>query len=258
MLYFDDIWLIYSGEVESQYIYDVCEFASAVGDIPLHKLTEDDITSYIMPEQGNKKTTPDDWGMEPGDISNNDVIDIPESLRTMSGLKNIFLDFMEESGTLLEDIESSILRLEKNITNLDIVNDIFRPFHTIKGNCGYLGIKDMGRLCHTVETILDNARNRKSAVTQAFIDLIFEVVDAVKKMRANLPWTVRDKFGLTDNELKKYPGSDPVDIKPLLQKIEMFLWSESLQKDKTEIPKIGEILLASGAINEEQLHKALT
>ncbi len=257
MLYFDDIWLIYSSEVESQYIYDVCEFASAVGDITLHKLTEDDITSYIMPEQGNKKTTPDDWGMEPGDISNNDGIDIPESLRTMSGLKNIFLDFMEESGSLLEDIESSILRLEKNITNLDIVNDIFRPFHTIKGNCGYLGIKDMGRLCHTVETMLDNARNRKAPVTQGFIDLILEVVDAVKKMRSDLPWSLKDKFGLTENELSKDPGCNPVDIKPLLQKIDMFLCSETLHKDKNELPKIGEILLASGAINEEQLNNAL-
>src|SRR3990170_1918960 len=211
MLYFDDIWLLYSGEVESQYINDVCEFASAVGDITLHKLTEDDIASYIMPEQGDKKTTPDDWGMEPGDISKIDGIDIPESLRTMSGLKNIFLDFMEESGSLLEDIESSILRLEKNITNLDIVNDLFRPFHTIKGNCGYLGIKDMGRLCHTVETMLDNARNRKAPVTQGFIDLILEVVDAVKKMRSDLPWSLKDKFGLTENELSKYPGCDPVD-----------------------------------------------
>jgi len=257
MLYFDDIWLLYSGEVESQYINDVCEFASAVGDITLHKLTEDDIASYIMPEQGDKKTTPDDWGMEPGDISKIDGIDIPESLRTMSGLKNIFLDFMEESGSLLEDIESSILRLEKNITNLDIVNDIFRPFHTIKGNCGYLGIKDMGRLCHTVETMLDNARNRKAPVTQGFIDLILEVVDAVKKMRSDLPSSLKDKFGLTENELSKYPGCDPVDIKPLLQKIDMFLCSGSLHKDKNELPKIGEILLASGAINEEQLNNAL-
>ncbi|HZX49214.1 MAG: hypothetical protein A2Z47_01975 [Thermodesulfovibrio sp. RBG_19FT_COMBO_42_12] len=257
MLYFDDIWLLYSSAVESEYISDVCEFAFAVGDITLHKLTEEEMTSYISPERGETVTGTDDWGMELKDMSNNDPIGIQESVTTMSGMKSIFLDFMEESGSLLEDIESSILSLEKESHNLTIVNDIFRPFHTIKGNCGYLGIKDMGRLCHTVETILDNARNRKSAVTQAFIDLIFEVVDAVKKMRANLPWTVRDKFGLTDNELNKYPGSDPVDIKPLLQKIEMFLWSESLQKDKTELPKIGEILLASGAINEEQLNKAL-
>ena len=217
----------------------------------------DDITSHIMLKHGEKQSTPDDWGMEHRDINNDVSIDIPESLTAMSGLKDIFFDFMEETGSLLEDIESSILRLEKNITNLDIVNDIFRPFHTIKGNCGYLGIKDMGRLCHTVETMLDNARNRKAPVTQGFIDLILEVVDAVKKMRSDLPWSLKDKFGLTENELSKYPGCDPVDIKPLLQKIDMFLCSESLHKDKNELPKIGEILLASGAINEEQLNNAL-
>src|SRR4030067_111597 len=229
----------------------------ASGDITLHKLTEDEMTSYIIPEQGEKKTGTDDWGMELKDISNNDCIGMQEPLTTMSGLKNIFLDFMEESGSLLDDIESSILRLEKDQGNLDIVNDIFRPFHTIKGNCGYLGIKEMGRLCHTVETMLDNARNRKAPVTQGFIDLILEVVDAVKKMRSGLPWYLKDKFGLTENELSKYPGCDPVDIKPLLQKIDMFLCSGSLHKDKNELPKIGEILLASGTINEEQLNNAL-
>jgi len=217
----------------------------------------DDITSHIMLKHGEKQSTPDDWGMEHRDINNDVSIDIPESLTAMSGLKNIFFDFMEETGSLLEDIESSILRLEKNSTNLDIVNDIFRPFHTIKGNCGYLGIKEMGLLCHTVETMLDNARNRKARLNQGFIDLFLEVVDAVKKMRSGLPLSLRDKFSITENELSKYPGCDPVDIKPLLQKIDMFLCSESLQKGNNELPKIGNILLASGAINEEQLNNAL-
>ena len=257
MLYFDDIWLLYSGEVERDYISDVCEFAFAVGDVTLHTLTEDDITSYVSPEQRDIKTGPDDWGMELKDISNNDDSGIPESLTTMSGLKNIFLDFMEESGSLMEDIESSILLLEKDKGNLDIVNDIFRPFHTIKGNCGYLGIKEMGRLCHTVETMLDCARNRKSSVTQGFIDIILEVVDTVKKLRAALPWSLRDKFGLAESELSKYPMCNPIDINPLLQKIEMLVCSEALIKDKNEIPRVGEILLASGSINEEQLNNAL-
>ncbi len=257
MLYFDDIWMLYAGNLESEYISDVCEFACAVGDITLHNLTEEEITSYILPAQRDKMIGADDWEMGLQDEGNNDGIGIPESLTATSCLKTIFLDFMEESGSYLEDIESSILRLEKDKGNLDIVNDIFRSFHTIKGNCGYLGIKEMGRICHTVETMLDFARNRKSPVTQSFIDIILEVVDAVKKLRAGLPWFLRDKFGLADNELSKYPKCDPINIDPLLQKIEMLICSDAILKDKNEVPRIGEILLASGAINEEQLSKAL-
>src|SRR3989337_2872623 len=164
---------------------------------------------------------------------------------------------MEESSSYLEEIEASILCLEKNKENLEVVNDIFRPFHTIKGNCGYLGLKEMGRLCHTVETMLDCARNGKAPVTQNFIDVLLEVVDAVKKLRAGTRWAVRDKFGLTDNELSKYPQCNPIDITPLIQKIEMLLCSEAILKETNEVSKIGDILLASGAISEEQLSKAL-
>lgn len=257
MLYFDDIWLIYSSKVESDYIRDVCEFALAVGDITLHNLTETEITSLCPMEQKDNTAGSYDWGMGQHGNSDDECATTPESVASTSGLKNIFIDFMEESGSYLEEIESLILRLEKDRKNFDIVNDIFRPFHTIKGNCGYLGLKEMGRLCHTVETMLDCARNGKAPVTQNFIDVLLEVVDAVKKLRAGTPSAVRDKFGLTDNELSKYPQCNPIDITPLIQKIEMLLCSESILKDKNEVPKIGEILLASGAISEEQLSKAL-
>ena len=257
MLYFDDIWLIYSSKVESEYISDVCEFALSVGDITLHNLTETEITSLVPMEQEDNTAGSYDWGMEQHGNSDNECVTTPESVTVTSGLKNIFLDFMEESSSYLEEIEASILCLEKNKENLEVVNDIFRPFHTIKGNCGYLGLKEMGRLCHTVETILDYARNGKAPVTQNFIDVLLEVVDAVKKLRSGIPWSVRDKFGLTDNEVSKYPQCNPIDITPLIQKIEMLLCSEAILKDKNEVPKIGEILLASGAISEEQLSKAL-
>ena len=132
MLYFDDIWLIYSSKVESDYIRDVCEFALAVGDITLHNLTETEITSLVPAEQTNNSAGSDEWGMEQHVDSYNEGVTTPESVASTSGLKNIFIDFMEESGSYLEEIESLILRLEKDRKNFDIVNDIFRPFHTIK------------------------------------------------------------------------------------------------------------------------------
>ncbi|OHB69553.1 MAG: hypothetical protein A2W23_04045 [Planctomycetes bacterium RBG_16_43_13] len=208
-------------------------------------------------KKGDELANPDDWGMELQDKLNNDDIGIPELVTTMSCLKYIFLDFIEETGSFLEDIKSSVLLLEKDNNNLDIVNNIFRSFHSIKGNCGYLGIKEMGRLCHKIESMLDDARSRNLLVTKGFIDLIAEVVDAVNKMRTELPWSLRDKFALTEDELSKYPHCNPVDINPLLQKIDMFLHKESLQKNPSGLPMIGEILVASGVINDEQLNRAL-
>ena len=266
MLYFDDIWLIFSTEESGEFINDVCEFALAVGDITAHAITEDEINSITTSITTGSSPISDDWEMpQSSNLSddhstrqNDDDINTPESAAASTGLKTIFFEFMEESNSYLEDIESLILRLEKDKDNLDIVNDIFRPFHTIKGNCGYLGLKDIGRICHSVETLLDSVRNRQITVNKKIIDILLVAVDIVKQLRLGLPWSVKERFGLTDNDLSKYPQYDEaIDTNPLIQKIEMLINSELIMKDKNDVPKIGEILMATGAITEEQLNSAL-
>ncbi|MBI5756147.1 MAG: chemotaxis protein CheA [Nitrospirae bacterium] len=266
MLYFDDIWLIFSAEGSGEFINDICEFAVAVGDITAHAITENEINFITTSITTGSSPTSDDWEMpQSANLSddqstgqNDDDINTPESAAASTGLRTIFFEFMEESNTYLEEIESLILRLEKDKDNLDIVNDIFRPFHTIKGNCGYLGIKEIGHICHSIETLLDCIRNRQLSANQKVIDILLVSVDIVKRLRLGLPWSVRDRFGLTDNDLSKYPQYDEaIDTNPLIQKIEMLINSALVMKDANDVPKIGEILMATGAITEEQLNRAL-
>ncbi|HBI24647.1 MAG TPA: hypothetical protein DDX84_10705 [Nitrospiraceae bacterium] len=263
MLYLDDIWLILSTEQNCEFINDVCEFALAIGDITAHSITGDDVNAAIpanLPanlidadhiESTNRISREDDWGMEGNGIN------MPESAADSSGLKNIFFEFMEESNSYLAEIESSILLLEKKKDDLNIVNEIFRPFHTIKGNCGYLGFKEIGRVCHSIETLLDGVRNSTIPVNQNIIDILLETVDAVKRLRLSLPMSVKDRFGLTDAELGQYLQYDVIDARPLIQKIDTLLNLSSTIKDQKSPPRIGEILLATGDITEDQLNRAL-
>ncbi|MDD5434718.1 MAG: chemotaxis protein CheA, partial [Nitrospira sp.] len=255
MLYLDDIWLVFSTTENSEFLNDIFEFALAIGDITVHLLTEEELSSVAPIETVVSSNQDDEWGMS--DNSRGDEVGIPELVTSSMGLKNIFLEFMEESNSYVEDIESSILKLEKDKTNLTIVNDIFRPFHTIKGNCGYLGFKELGHVCHSVETLLDNIRNSTISVNQIIIDALFETVDAVKKLRSNLPQSIAGRFGLTDQELSKYPAQNSIDTKPLLHRINILSNLNSVQHVKENTPKLGEILLATGDISEEQLNKAL-
>lgn len=256
MFYLDDIWVIFSTEEDGEFIEDICEFAFAVGDITVHALTEEEIhttapaKAFDAANQSNIDLE-DEWGMR------DDGTNIPESVTASIGLKNIFFEFMEESNSYLEDIESSILRLEKRKNDLSIVNEIFRPFHTIKGNCGYLGFKEIGRVCHSIETLLDGVRNSTIPVNQQIIDILLGGVDMVKRLRLSLPWGVKDRIGLTDNDLSQYPECDAVDTDPLIQRIDTLLNLSSSIKDNKGAPKIGEILLASGDITEDQLNRAL-
>ncbi|MBI5194284.1 MAG: chemotaxis protein CheA [Nitrospirae bacterium] len=255
MLYLDDIWMVFSTTETIDFLNDIFEFALAIGDITVHLLTEEELTSVTPIESKSPANKEDEWGMS--DDSREVESGLHETVTSSIGLKNIFLEFMEESNSYIEDIESSILKLEKDKTNLIIVNDIFRPFHTIKGNCGYLGFKELGHLCHSVETLLDNIRNSTIAVNQIIIDTLLETVDAVKKLRLNLPQGISAKFGLTDIELSKYPAQESISTKPLLHRINFLSNLNSAQHIKENTPKLGEILLATGDISEEQLNKAL-
>src|SRR5687768_6939802 len=92
-------------------------------------------------------------------------------------------DGLEHLGT----IEQTILRLEKAPTDLSLVNDLFRPFHTVKGNAGVLGIRSIEAFAHKLETLLDLARSGSHAMGQAEIEVVLGAVDALTVMVKELP-----------------------------------------------------------------------
>lgn len=259
LLYLDDIWLIYATKQGMEYLNDKCEFALAIGDITAHALIAEEIQASLpdeasaseQPAHVNQTDQQNGWGMTAAGESPS------EQDSTQAGLRNIFLEFMDESNSYMEDIESLILDLEKNKNDLNIVNSIFRPFHTIKGNCGYLGFKDLGRVCHAIETLLDGVRNRTIPVTQGIIDILLETIDTVKKLRSSLPWEVKQRFGIEDSYLQTFPQQVNTDITPLTQKIATFLTLSNTTTNTKGIPRIGEMLVASGDISEDELDRAL-
>ena len=84
-----------------------------------------------------------------------DLADDPELIR----------DFVLESREHLESIESQVLTLDRDATNMEAIHSVFRSFHTIKGIAGFLGFDVIQHLTHEVETVLDLARNSKLTVT---------------------------------------------------------------------------------------------
>ncbi|HHT9108563.1 MAG TPA: chemotaxis protein CheA [Candidatus Wunengus sp. YC63] len=175
----------------------------------------------------------------------------------------IVKEFLVESGDHLDDVESKILQLEENPEDVDIINSIFRPIHSMKGSAGFLGMKDIGKVSHELETLLDEARKAKLKVTPEIIEILYEGIDILKKLRE----TVEKK---TNN---KDAAIDVIDYQPLLSKISAALQQNqnnvetgfkpvsTSQDDVDDIPpepkKLGEILLESGDVSQEQLQIAL-
>lgn len=98
----------------------------------------------------------------------------------------IFADFIVEAKEHLETIEPNLLELEKAPDNLALLNEIFRPMHSLKGASGFLGLNRMNQLAHRAENILDELRKGAMVVTSEIMDVILAVTDALRQMIDNL------------------------------------------------------------------------
>ncbi len=98
----------------------------------------------------------------------------------------IFADFIIEAKEHLETLEPNLLKLEKAPDNLGLLNDIFRPMHSLKGASGFLGLPKINHLAHKAENILDELRKGTIAVSADIMDAILSSTDALRQMIENI------------------------------------------------------------------------
>lgn len=166
----------------------------------------------------------------------------------------IVKEFLVESNDHLDDVESKILKLEKNPEDVDLINSIFRPIHSMKGSAGFLGLQDIGKVSHELETLLDEARKLKIKITPEIVEILYEGVDILKKLRESVAKKVDNKGAPVD----------AIDFHTLLSKISTLLahdqdnaQHENTQVNSLKTKHIGEILVETGDISKDQLEIAL-
>jgi len=118
--------------------------------------------------------------------------------------------FIADATDHLGTIEATILKLEAAPTDLKLVNDVFRPFHTVKGNAGILGITSIQEFAHKVETLLDLARSGKHPMGPTEIDVVLKTVDLLKLVIDELPARAARK-PTTDVSARRRELMDRVD-----------------------------------------------
>jgi two-component system chemotaxis sensor kinase CheA len=94
--------------------------------------------------------------------------------------------FLQEAEEQLQLLDEDIIRLEREADNVDLIQEIFRAAHTLKGSSGMLGFKKMAGLTHVMEDILDRVRSNKLGVNADLIDGLLQSLDALKEMTAGL------------------------------------------------------------------------
>ncbi len=94
----------------------------------------------------------------------------------------IVQDFLIEAHEILEHLNEQLLQLESSPDNTDLLNAVFRSFHTIKGGAGFLGIEALVNVCHIAENVFDLLRNGQRKVDTLLMDSVLEVLDVVNDM----------------------------------------------------------------------------
>jgi len=94
----------------------------------------------------------------------------------------ILQDFIVESGEILELLSEQLVDLEQNPDDKDLLNAIFRGFHTVKGGAGFLQLDALVGCCHIAENVFDILRNGKRSVDSDLMDVVLRALDAVNEM----------------------------------------------------------------------------
>ncbi len=103
--------------------------------------------------------------------------------------EEILQDFLVEAGEILESLSEELVELENDVDNADLLNSIFRGFHTVKGGAGFLSLTELVDVCHGAENIFDLLRNGQRSVNSELMDTILSALD-----------TVNDMFALVQNK----------------------------------------------------------
>jgi len=120
-------------------------------------------------------------------------------MNDFAGMEELLSDFLQEAGEMLSDVDSKLMDLEKYPNNSNLLNEIFRGFHTIKGGAGFLNAGELVALCHLTENLFDKLRNRELSLSAELMDVIFAATSEVRRM-----------FGALQQSLQ--PGAAPAQM----------------------------------------------
>lgn len=98
------------------------------------------------------------------------------------GMDELLQDFLTESSELLSDVDNKLVELERRPDDKNMLHDIFRGFHTIKGGAGFLNVSPLVTLCHRTENLFDKLRNSEIQLSPEVMDVILEATGVVRDM----------------------------------------------------------------------------
>jgi len=184
-------------------------------------------------------------------------------------MQEILNDFLTESNEMLEVLDQRFVTLESDPNNTDLLNEIFRAMHSMKGSAGFLGFNNLVDEAHRGENILNKLRQGEMAVNPAIISIILETIDVIKAIMADIRESGTDSHVPTGAIAAKLddilngttavsaPTAAPAES-VAAPKIEAMSPAAPPAAPVAPPQTLGEILVTDGLASKEQVLDALT
>lgn len=105
---------------------------------------------------------------------------------TIDADDEILQDFLIEAGEILERLNEELVELEQRPDDVELLNAVFRGFHTIKGGASFLSLEGLVQVCHRAEDVFNVLRNGQRTVDTVLMDTVLQVLDIVNNMFAEV------------------------------------------------------------------------
>jgi len=180
--------------------------------------------------------------------------------------------FYTEAQEHLEEAQATLVELEYDNTNKELLNTIFRNFHTIKGSSAFLGLKNIEETAHAVEDLLAIVRDGKLLLNKDLIDLIFYGMELLKNLLDTMQANEYQKTAMEGSFklINIYPAirlftkvKEQYSYKKIGEilaeegKIQPSVLQDVLQKQQESDKKVGEILIENNLAQPEDVVEAL-
>jgi two-component system chemotaxis sensor kinase CheA len=134
---------------------------------------------------------------------------------------SLILEFVQEAREYIDEVEPTLIEIqhgseEAGSVDKELINSVFRLFHSMKGSAGFLALTTVTSVTHEAETLLDKIRNGKSSLTVQITTTLCKAIDLFREMLDHIEESGDDN-GFTEQaeiiiaKLKKHVAGEPLD-----------------------------------------------
>jgi len=129
-------------------------------------------------------------------------------------MEDLVKDFIHETIDSLSEIDLDLVKLENDPKNKELIGNVFRLMHTIKGTCGFIGLQRLESVSHAVESMMDEFRSGHMEVTEESISLILISIDRVRFLVTEVGKNMKEPEGSDEDiisQINKYLEKNNTD-----------------------------------------------